>query len=168
VISLKKYLEMEIHEPQANEADPAALLAALLASYRAALLAMGKSGEQACPAVGGDLQQNLQTLEIGLGGEITTPLVQETDKHVTDQLQEWGDHAAAYFATKAAEVKELLIVLARTAESVGERDQTYTAHFNQFTTRLRAISTLDDITQVRNSLVQQARELKTYVDKMEQ
>ena len=51
MISLKKYLDMET--------DPSDLANALLESYRSALLAMGKSGARACPAVGADLQRGL-------------------------------------------------------------------------------------------------------------
>jgi|ERR1035438_4781599 diguanylate cyclase (GGDEF)-like protein len=79
-----------------------------------------------------------------------------------------GDRTAEHFKAKTAEVKELLLMLARTAESVGERDQEYNGHFQQLTSRLHTISNLEDLTQVRSSLVQQASELKTYVDKMGQ
>ena len=168
MISLKKYLEMGIHERIADAVDPSELLAALLESYRSAILAMGKSGVRACPAAGNDLQQNLTELESRLAGDVTPPLVRETDKQVTDQLQQWGEQAEAHSQAEVAEVKELLIVLAQTASSVGERDQGYTKNLNQFTTRLRAISNLDDLTHIRSSLVQQATELKTYVAKMEQ
>jgi diguanylate cyclase (GGDEF)-like protein len=168
VISLKKYLEMEIHESAATKVDPAELLAALLECYRSALLAMGKSGAQVCLAVGQDLQQNLNALESRLAGEVTPSLVKETDKRVTEQLQLWGEQSAAHSEAETAEVKELLIVLAQTAASVGERDQSYTQSLHQFTTRLRAIANLDDLSHIRASLVRQATELKTYVAKMEQ
>lgn len=168
MISLKKYLDMEIDELKVKEADPVALLTALVESYRSALLAMGKSGAQACPAVSHDLQQNLTELENRLAGDITPPLVKETDKQLTDQLQQWGEQAAAHSTAEAAEVKELLIVLAQTAASVGKRDQSYANNLNQFTARLRDISNVDDLTHIRTLLVQQATALKTYVDKMEQ
>jgi diguanylate cyclase (GGDEF)-like protein len=172
LISLKKYLEMEIHktihEHRPEGADPAELLPALLESYRSALAAMGQSGAQACPAVGHDLQENLKALESRLAGDLTTPLMKELDGHVTEQLQRWGEQAAAHYKAQAAEVKELLIVLANTAGAVGEHDQSYTKNLNQFTGRLKTISNLDDLTQVRASLLQQAAELRTYVDKMEQ
>jgi diguanylate cyclase (GGDEF)-like protein len=171
VISLKKYLDMEIRqpieEPGPGEIDPA-VLPKLLECYRSALVAMGESGAQACPAVGHDLQGNLKTLENRLASGVTAPLVEELDGHVADQLQRWGEQAAAHYKAQAAEVKELLIVLAHTAAAVGERDQSYTKNLNQFTSRLKTISNLDDLTQVRASLVQQATELRTYVDKMEQ
>ena len=60
------------------------------------------------------------------------------------------------------------MVLARTAESLGERDQRYTAQLHQFTTHLRSVADLEDLTQVRSSLMQAAGELKTCVDQMEQ
>jgi diguanylate cyclase (GGDEF)-like protein len=167
VISLKKYLEMEIHERTTNDVDPAELLVALLESYRSALLAVAKSDAQACPAVSQDLEQNLRALEGRLAGDVTPPVVKEIDKQLVDQLQQWGEQAAAHATAETAEVKELLIVLAQTAASVGERDQSYTNNLSQFTTRLRAISNLEDLTHIRASLVQQATELKTYVTKME-
>ncbi|MBZ5656908.1 MAG: GGDEF domain-containing protein [Acidobacteriia bacterium] len=168
MISLKKYLEMEVREPQADEADPIELLAATLESYRSVLLAMGKSGVQAYPTLGSDLQRNLANAANRLADQITPPLVKESGNQVTHQLQQWGDRTSEYFKAKTTEVKELLIVLARTAESVGERDQRYTDHFAQFTSRLQTISNLEDLTQVRASLVQQATELKTHVDRMKE
>jgi diguanylate cyclase (GGDEF)-like protein len=87
---------------------------------------------------------------------------------VEEQLQQWGGQSSEYFKAKANEVKELLILLARTAQSLGERDHRYTNQFTQFTSRLQKIANLEDLTQVRASLVQGAAELKTYVDRMAQ
>lgn len=168
MISLKKYLDTETDQPVVSQPDPAELLAAALRSYRSALLAMGDSGVRACPAVGSELQHNLTGLEKRLSGNLTPALMQESERQVEEHLQQWAGHTAGYFKAKANEVKELLIVLARTAESVGERDQRYAGHFNQFTSRLQTIADLEDLTQVRTSLVQGATELKTYVDRMEE
>jgi diguanylate cyclase (GGDEF)-like protein len=167
VISLKKYLDMEITDRPA-EAPSDDLLSASLEAYRGALQSMGEHAARACPAVGAELRQNLTGLTDCLTGEVTSDSLTETGKEAGKQLEKWGDRAVEYLNTKTAEVKELLIVLARTAASVGERDHQYNDHFNQFTTRLRTISNLEDLTQVRASLVQQAKELKTYVDQMEQ
>jgi diguanylate cyclase (GGDEF)-like protein len=168
VISLKKYLDTKADQPFISEPNPEELLAAALKSYRSALLAMGDSGARACPAVGSELQHSLAGLESQLCGNPTPSLVQETENQVEEQLQQWAGHTADQFKTKANEVKELLIVLARTAESLGERDQRYANQFTQFTSRLQAITDLEDLTQVRASLVQRARELKIYVERMEE
>ena len=170
MISLKKYLDRDPgpDRPYFEEPDPSELLAAVLKAYRFGLLAMGKSGVRACPAVGSDLQQNLAGLESGLSGELTPSLLQETEIQVDEHLKSWGKRTEEYFKAKANDVKELLIVLARTSESLGERDLRYANQFSQFTTRLQAIADLEDLTQVRESLVQTATELKTHVDRMEE
>ncbi len=168
MISLKKYLDMENTPPAPAEVqEPSSeLLLATLKSYRAALQAMGKSGAQACPGVGSDLQQALAKLEPGLSGNPTPAIVLQTEAMVEELLQQWGGRSEDYFKAKAKEVKELLIVLAHTAQSVGDRDQRYTNQFSEFTTRLRTIANLEDLTQIRTSLFQGASELKNYVDRM--
>jgi diguanylate cyclase (GGDEF)-like protein len=168
VISLKKYLEMETEEPRTGKSDAGDLLQVSLESLRFVLRSMGESGACACPAAGSDLQQSLIKLADRLASDVSAALLAETGSQAGEQLHLWGDRTAEYLKARTAEIKDLLIVLARTAESVGERDHIYADHFNQLTTRLRTISNLEDLTQVRASLVQQATELKTYVDQMEQ
>jgi diguanylate cyclase len=168
LISLKRYLDMEVPEPSSSEPAPSDLLSAVLAAYRSALLAMGKSGTQACPGVNSDMQQKLAALGNKISSDLTPAGARKTEERVEEQLQKWGGQSAEYFKAKANEVRELLILLARTAQSLGERDQRYASQFTQFTSRLQTIANLEDLTQVRASLVQGAAELKTYVDRMAQ
>ena len=168
MISLKKYLEMEIKDPVAGKSDQGDLLRVSVESFRFVLRSIGESGTCACPAAGAELQRSLIKLADRLANEVTAALLAETGSQAGEQLHQWGDRTAEYLKARTAEIKELLLVLARTAESVGERDHTYADHFNQLTNRLHTISNLEDLTQVRASLVQQAAELKTYVDQMEQ
>jgi diguanylate cyclase (GGDEF)-like protein len=151
-----------------SDSAPSDLLSALVECYRSALVAMGKSGSQTCPGVSSDLQQKLSDLGNQIASDPTPTGVKKTEAQVEEQLQQWGGQASAYFKAKADEVKELLILLARTAQSLGERDQRYANQFTQFTSRLQRIANLEDLTQVRASLVQGAAELKTYVDRMAQ
>lgn len=167
MISLKKYLDMEIVARPA-EIDPGDLLFATLQSYRTTLLAAGEAGARACPAVSSDFQAALIRLAETLEGELTANALTETGTQASQQMSAWGDRAVEYLNAKTTEIKELLVVVARTAASVGERDNQYTDHLMQFTTRLQSISNLEDLTQVRSSLVQQATELKTYVDHMQE
>src|SRR5215469_11613865 len=57
-------------------------------------------------------------------------------------------------------------MLVRSAESVGERDQRYSNQFSGLTADLKAVANLDDITQVRKSVLKKAADLKTCVDAM--
>jgi len=169
VISIKKYLDLESSElNKYREAGPDGLLALMLDSYRSALTAMGGCGAQACPALGPDLQQGLMGLADHLSKKITAPVVKETEERVKEHLQQWGGQAAGYFQERAGEVKEILMVLACAAESVAERDQHYAKQFAEFTTRLQAMARLEDLPQIRASLMRGAQELKACVDKMEQ
>ncbi len=168
MISLKKYLDMEPDQSRPPETPVSDLFSVILESYRAALLAMGNSGVKACPAVGSDLQHALARLERALFTKLTVPLVKKTQAEVEEHLRQWGGRSAQYFQIKAGEVKELLLVLAQTAQSMGERDQRYTRHFGELTAKLRTIADFDDLSEVRHSLVQQAAEIKTYVEQMAQ
>jgi diguanylate cyclase (GGDEF)-like protein len=56
--------------------------------------------------------------------------------------------------------------MARTAESVGERDCRCADEINQVTGRLKKIATLEDLSEIRTSLEASAAELKTSIDRM--
>ncbi|MGA3165141.1 MAG: GGDEF domain-containing protein [Terriglobia bacterium] len=169
MISIKKYLDLDPNElNKYREAGPDELLALTLNSYRSALTAMGSCGVQACPALGHDLQQGLMGLVERLSNKVTPPVVKETEERIEEQLQQWGGRTAEYFHERAADVKEILLVLAHAAESVAERDQKYTSQFGEFTKRLRTMANLEDLPQIRSALMRGAKELKATVDNMEQ
>jgi diguanylate cyclase len=172
VISLKKYLDMEPAKPSTADPipgtapQPGDLLAAALESYRAALLSMGTNSVRACAAVGVDLQKRLADLERGVSGKATPALLRETEQKVEEQLEEWGECSAEYLKTKANDVKELLLAVVHTAQSIDDRDRKYADQLAQFSAHLQGIASLDDLTEIRESLMAGAAELKTYVEGM--
>jgi diguanylate cyclase (GGDEF)-like protein len=169
VISIKKYLDLNECELKSYRPPrPEELAASMLGAYRAALGAMGNCGVRACPTLGPALQQSLMHLAEGLAKTVTPPLVKQTEGQVEQQLQEWGEHTAEYFQQRVGDVKEILMTLARAAESVAERDKRYTTQFGEFTKRLQALANLEDLPQIRAAIVRGAKDLKTCVDKMEQ
>jgi diguanylate cyclase (GGDEF)-like protein len=168
VISLKKYLDLDPSElkKHIDEADPVELFSSTLDSYRSTLAVIGACCVQVCPSLGRDLQLSLARISERLSKKITPPAVKEIEQRVEEQLQQWGGRSAEYFKNKTSEVKEILIVLARTAESAADRDQRHSGQFIEFTTRLESIADLEDLTQIRSSILQSANELKICVDKM--
>lgn len=180
MISLKKYLDMEPNKPASIEVKPGPipgpkpgpdpqpgdLLTAALASYRGALLSMGSNSVRACPAVGLDLQKRLAEFERSISGGATPSSILETEQKVQEQLVEWGECSAEYFKTKANDVKELLLAVVHTAQSIDDRDQKYASQLAQFTAHLQGIASLEDLTEIRESLIAGATELKTYVEHM--
>jgi diguanylate cyclase (GGDEF)-like protein len=158
VISIKKYLDSNRDE----------LLQSALECYRAALGAMGSSGAQACPQVGTTLQQSLANLQQRISAELTPVQVLDTEAGVEKELGEWAQRATDYYRQRTGEFKELLLVMASTADAVGERDSRYEAQFHDFSGRLSKIADLHDLQLIRTSLLASAVELKNCVQKMAQ
>jgi diguanylate cyclase (GGDEF)-like protein len=167
MITLKKYLELDASELIHPE-QPGDLFSSVLECYRSALAAMGDCGTQVCPALGPELQQGLRGLSERLSQKVTPAAVRGTEQCVEEQLQRWGGRAAQYFQEKAGEVKEILMVLAQAAETAAERDQRHGRQFGEFITRLQSMAKLEDLPQIRASVMRSARDLRTCVEKMEQ
>jgi diguanylate cyclase (GGDEF)-like protein len=150
MISIKKYIERSGEEA----------IAAALDSYRSVLNAIGESGVQACPQLGNTLRQNLLNLQAALSPKSTPDLLHQTGQQAEAEISQWGCGAAGYFKQRAGEVKELMLILANTAELTGERDQRYGRRFQEFTGRLQAMADLDDLRLIRDSLVKSAIDLR--------
>jgi diguanylate cyclase (GGDEF)-like protein len=167
MISLKKYLDApQADTKKVGKSDAKELLPVTMAAYRSALLEIGSCSLDACPALGEQLQRSLGKLAGNLSCDMSREAVESTEKIVQEQVQDWGTRTAKHFQQQTSEVKEILIVMARTAESVGERDQRCAKQINDVTAQLQRIANLDDLTQIRVSLKKSAAELKTSIDKM--
>lgn len=167
MISLKRYLEGDLPpEPGAETAATAGLLAATLAAYGSALAAAGNYSLDACPGLGEGLKQQLDALRRGLTPAVRPEVVASTDRTVQEQMRSWGQETVRHYRQKAAEVKELLLAMARAGESVGARDRRCAAQMNDMTVRLGQIATLEDLTEIRASIQRSAAELRMSIDRM--
>jgi diguanylate cyclase (GGDEF)-like protein len=155
VISIKKYLDTSDNLPTP-----------VVDSYRALLGTMGQCGSQACPHLGLDLQASLLLLQAHLAAEVTPGDFTASGTEAEKELRLWGSRTAEYNKQQSAEVKELVMFLARTVDSVGERDQRYSNQFSALSTHLRGIADLDDLTEVRSSLLKGVDELKICIEHM--
>jgi diguanylate cyclase (GGDEF)-like protein len=167
MISLKKYLESNDSElSTAASLESREVLASALQAYRSALVEMGSCSTLACPALGNDLKRELGRLEAGLGSGVSRDQVESAETHVREQLQHWGRRTADHYRHTTSEVKGLLLVIAKAAEAVGERDQRCASQLNSVTSRLEQIATLEDLTEIRASIEQSATDLKSSLDRM--
>jgi diguanylate cyclase (GGDEF)-like protein len=151
VISLKKHIE-----------EAPDLLKSLTLAYRSALAAISRAASQPAPQLGPSLQGHLDAL----GSKLSVETVGEIDRRVVQELEDWGQRSAGYFREKAAEVKEILLLVTHTAQVAGEKDERYISQLSAFSGRLKDIGTLEDLTRVRQSLSQSALDLKSCVDRM--
>lgn len=169
MISLKKFLDQNHIEPEPTPvvvAETNGLLPAVLAAYRSVLRSIGASSAEACPALGEDLKRGLGRVEDSLSCNVTPEKIQGAERSVQGQLLDWGHRTAQHYEKKTDEVKEILIVMARTVESVGQRDQRAASQLAQVTGRLKRIATLEDLSQIRTSIEESAAELKTSVERI--
>jgi diguanylate cyclase (GGDEF)-like protein len=166
MISLKKYLDLAAGAPIEGEPEDQRLLSVAKNAYGAALLEMGDCSMAACPAMGDGLKRKLGDLKAGLSGKIEHAALLAIDTCARTQLREWGRGTARHSEQKTNEVKELLLAMARTAESVSTRDQRSAVQMSEITQRLKTIASLDDLTEIRASIEKSAAELKMSIDRM--
>jgi diguanylate cyclase (GGDEF)-like protein len=167
MISLKKYLDSPQADPAAiAEPEEGNLLPVAIEAYGSALLEMGNCSLDACPGMGDELKRNLSELKSGLSAKMSCETLVATDAGAREVLRVWGRGTARHYQQKACEVKEMLLMMARTAESVGARDQRCAGQMSEVTERLKAIASLDDLTQIRASIEKSATELKTSIERM--
>ena len=167
MISLKKYLDSRpaggFAEDEPAERD---LLCVAIDAYGSALLEMGNCSLDACPGLGDDLKKNLREVRTGLSPGMSCEALAVTDTGVQERLRVWGRDTAKHYQQKAREVKDLLLVMAHTAESVSTRDQRCASQMSEVTERLKAIASLEDLTEIRASIEKSAIELRTSIDRM--
>jgi diguanylate cyclase (GGDEF)-like protein len=167
MISIKRYLEQTQTGPgEHGKQEAQSLLPETVAAYRSSLAEMGNCGQDACPALGGELKQGLGKLEEKLTAQLTCESIKETETGVREHLQSWGRLTAIHYRKQTGEVKEILLMMARTAESVGERDQRCAVQITDVTARLKSIANLEDLTAIRESIKQSASDLKSSIDRM--
>lgn len=167
MISIKKYLDSDQLppdvEPDAGETDA---VRAALSAYGSALVEMGNCSLDACPGLGSELKDHLANLKAGLTAAMGGIALSATEASVKEELGSWGRKSAKHYQGKAREVKELLLVMARTAESLGARDQRCAGQIENVTTRLKNIVSLENLTEIRASIEKSAVELKSSIDRM--
>lgn len=165
MISIKKYLD-RVADVSAEDEPKTDLSPVVLQSYRSTLLAIGDACVRSCPTASSDLRQGLANVVERLGRNLNRAGFREIETEVGQRLQRWATASADYLRGKTDEIKELLVVLATAAETFAQRDARHGDRLLNFSTELNAISSLDDLSQIRGSLLQKASELKQSVSQM--
>ncbi|MDR3773502.1 MAG: GGDEF domain-containing protein [Terracidiphilus sp.] len=155
----------QAREARGEKAEPNALPQAI-GAYQSALREIGSASLDACPALGQGLKHSLGQIAEKLALDRSAATIEGAELRVREQVGDWGRATAGHYRLKTSEVKELLILMARTAESVGERDQRCAGQISEVTTRLEKIACLEDLTEIRSSIELSAADLKTSLDRM--
>jgi len=167
MISIKKYLDSDQLPPNSDpDAGEKEAVGAVLSAYGSALVEMGNCSLDVCPGLGSELKDHLAGLKAGLTAKMGDTALSAIEAKVKEELGMWGRQSAKHYQGKAREVKDLLLMMARTAESLGVRDQRCAGQIENVTTRLKDIVSLENLTEIRASIEKSAVELKSSIDRM--
>ena len=167
VISLKKYLDSDPALIHATEVESQPEEDSIwLPLYRAILARAGECGEDICPDLGGELKSSIARIDQELSTHPDPHALKQIGMRVEEVLDEWSKKTARHYLDKAAEVRDLLLVMSRTAESLGHSDERYANQLHSVGTQLESIASLGDVSRMRASLEASARQLKESVDRM--
>jgi diguanylate cyclase (GGDEF)-like protein len=166
MISLKKYLDSPAGSEGIKATEEPDLLKVAIEEYGATLEAAGDCCAKACPATVNALNQELVKIRCELSVSMESARLSEAAARAREQLNDWSRATEQHYHKKADEVKELLLTMARAAESVSARDARCAGQMNEMTGRLSAIASLEDLTEIRVSIKRSARELKTSIERM--
>lgn len=166
MISLKKYLDSPSGLEGMRATDEPEILGVVMKEYGATLEAVRSCCTEACPATVDALNQEFGDMGCALSVSMESEKLADIASRARQLLNEWGHATARHYQEKAKEVKELLLAMARTAESVSTRDTRCAEQMNNVTDRLRAIASLEDLTEIRTSIKKSAGELKASIERM--
>jgi diguanylate cyclase (GGDEF)-like protein len=155
--SLKKHIDAYAED----------MLHATLRAYRAALASVSRSAERAVPGAEAGLSKNLAKIQDQFLTEAMPATLLKAQQGVDAELNMWADSVERHLRSKAVEAREILLAMANAAQSLGTRDKRYLSRFRELTARLEEIADLEDLSEVRRSLVMSAFELQADVRNME-
>jgi diguanylate cyclase (GGDEF)-like protein len=165
VILLKQDLDSERGDGSAVECVPEPF-PLLLSAYRALLLDVGECSANVCADLSTEMKSNLARIDEDLAKQPDPARIASTRKEVDRLLEVWGEDTARHYLNRSEEVKDLLLVMTRTAESLGLKDDRFAHQLLGVAAHMQTIATLDDVSRMRASLEDSARGLKTSVAQM--
>jgi diguanylate cyclase (GGDEF)-like protein len=157
MISLKKHID-DWHTAEGRSP--------VLSAYSALLLAIGACSHRAVPDLGDELENRLSELNRALVRDPTPENLFETQENASGELVRWAEKAHQRAADSEREMKDVILLMAKTIGTAGERDGQYAREMTEQTERLRAIATLNDLAAMRRSIIQSANAITDCVERM--
>ena len=165
MISLKRYLDSS-NEPRPVERHENSVCDALLRVYCNGLVHMREGGVDACPDLGPELSRGVKRIIESIGTSPTADSMIASEASVRELLRGWGRRVASHYGQKATDVRDLLIIMSRTAESLGNKDDRIARRLDRVTEQLTSIASLEDLSRMRASIEESARELRQSLEKI--
>lgn len=167
MISLRKYIDRPYGVPQPVPSTPAPEPdTSPLTAYCSVLEAVGECSQKAIPALGQELSQRLAAIAAPLKDPATSAEFTDSSARVRGALTWWADRAARYHSDNEKELREIIGVVAGTAESISRRGENWGQEIGTLTGRLRTIADMKDLGIVRRSILESAPALRACVERL--
>jgi diguanylate cyclase (GGDEF)-like protein len=159
MISLKKHLDSW----SGREPEP------VPGFYPSLLAVVAKCIGRAAPDVGPALERKLSDLNADLETHLSSrgfpDVLAATHQKVEAELSQWADQAFARHGINENELREIVAAMAKAVESITMRDERYALEVGDLTARLRSITTMNDLTLIRQAIVESANSLTACVQR---
>jgi len=161
MISLLRHIEnYKEKRPAPGRSDSAG------SPYRDILAAIGDSVPRAVPGVGASLERRLSEIHQTLDAGERRDILERASAEVSAELDSWADDALRHHNENERELREIIGVVSRAAQAVGQRDERYGREIGGLAVRMRSIADLKDVSVVRRSILESATALNACVEKM--
>ncbi len=157
---IEDYREKLLDQPKAKSTSSPA------SPYRSLLFAIGESVPRAVPGVGSELERNLAELQQLMDGGERKESLEHASSHLRQELNRWADDALRHHNENERELREIIGVVSRAAEAVGQRDERYGKEIGGVAGKMRSIADQRDLAVVRRSILESATALNACVEKM--
>ena len=139
---------------------------ALRAALRAALLAMGESGQHAVPSVGNRLNRKMSELHDALERAPTPSALDKVSEQVQSELSHWAECALQHENENERELETIMRVVGEAAATIRTKDEKYSRELGKLMSGMQSMAGLNDIAAMRKSIIDTATLLKSCVEKM--
>lgn len=164
MISLKHYLDQTGEGMTGTvETHPCA---GMVEAFVATLTQMSESGGNVCRAREQELKRGLKRLADSLRQDPTAKTFVAVEIGTREVLQGWAREVEGFYDAKASDARDMLLVISRTVESLGNKDDRMAQNIDAVTKQLTSIASLDDVSRMRASLEASARDLKCSVERI--
>ena len=127
MISLKRYLDSDqVREPWREDWIRTAAILGSPFCISGTSRGHWRMRRERLPRSRAELKSSLTRIDEELAHHSDVPGIHAPGVSSTICCMDWGKKTALHYLDKAGEVKDLLLVMARTAESLGHKDDRYT------------------------------------------
>jgi GGDEF domain-containing protein len=155
-------LQGEMHRLEVVEA----LLEDTIKAYQSLIEAIGKHVPKAAREIGQEHKRKLKQIRHQLDWEPTKPLIGEVKQELDKTLMAFTRDLDHQLGQQEKETRHVMAIVAVMAESMADREKSYNVRFRGIGKKLRVLTSLNDISEIRKKLDAEVVQLEKYVEEM--